>query len=183
MVKFISENGFGTMFRKGLAMIAVACTALFCASGDAPKFYGNGAAGTVIEINENSIANCPDSAFAEKALACIVRKITTFSNIQVVDRRVTLAPEDDENEKGGGKNFLVLLITPGSDADGNLVYTVDCRITNMARKTDIAGFIRKDIPAQEVESLQIFRVMSQYLLQSMHVILTPAARKEILSAE
>ena len=61
------------------------------------------------------------------------------------------------------------------------MYDIECRIKNSAKKTDVAGFVRKDVPSKDVESLQIFRVTAQYLLQAMHVTLTPAARRELLS--
>ena len=183
MMIFPSGNGFGTksLFRKGLAFFLFACIPLTLAFSDVPKFYGNGGAGTVIEINGNTLAGCKDAAQAEKALTCIVRSITTYSNIQFVDRRTPSAPKGQEETLGGRKGCFVLAIEEQPAENGERSYLVDCRIKNPAQKTDVAGFVRKNVPASEVESMQIFRVASQYLLQSLHVILTPAARKEILS--
>ena len=110
-----------------------------------------------------------------------MRSITTYSNIQFVDRRTPSAPKGQEETLGGSKGYLVLAIEEQPAENGERSYLVDCRIKNPAQKTDVAGFVRKNVSASEVESMQIFRVASQYLLQSLHVILTPAARKEILS--
>ena len=171
------------VFRKIAVLLLCTLVPLSVSFADVPKFYGNGAAGTVIEIDKNTLANNVDSELAEDALAYIVRTITSFSNIEIVDRRILPPADYAENAQGGGKNFLTLLITTDLNANGERVYTVDCRIKNDLKKSDVAGFVRKNIPAADVQSKQVFRVASQYLLQSLHVILTPTARKEILSAD
>lgn len=182
---FPSGNGFGTksLFRKCFAFFLFVCVPLTLAFSDVPKFYGNGGAGTVIEINESTLTGCKDAAQAENALACIVRLVTAYSNVRIVDRRTPSASKEQEDAMGMGKGYLVLIVEEQPASDGERTYLVDCRIKNPAQKTDVAGFVRKNVPAADVESMRIFREAAHYLLQSMHVILTPVARKEILSAE
>ena len=105
MFFFSGSASFGTkpLFRYVAVILLLAGFPLMHAPADIHKFYGNGAAGTVIEVSKESIADCADSALAEKALSCIIRSITTFSNIQVADRRIIPASDDEDGLRGGGK--------------------------------------------------------------------------------
>ena len=148
---------------------------------EAPKFHGNGAAGTVIEINENS--NVSGAVLSEDALTYIAHLITSYSNIKIIDRRGAVSSAEDGNEETKSNPYMYLMIKADTGADGEHVYTVECRVKDDLKKYDMAGFVRKNVSQKDVDTKQIFRVASQYMLQALHVILTPTARKEILSAD
>ena len=168
--------------RIGLAALVLVTVVLADSFAEVPKYYGNGGAGTVVEINEKSISDDEDTALVEKGLDCIVKTIEDFSKITILDKR-NASLEKEELSSSDSGNYFVLSVSKSVDADGLCLYRVECRIKSERRKTDLAGFVRNDVSEKDVESMRIFREAAHYLLQSMHVILTPAARKQILSGD